>query len=170
MSFNLRVPLITLVGMTGIMMTNGAGAWVKNISLERVFVGESIRVHEVQVRCRIEKNTRTLRKNITSGGQWCSVDVPDLCARAKVSAARKMCKLNASEYKDLIAKSESGGVSSEPALADVTDSVNTLSDDANSLKEEQLLIEEQRIEIEQRRIELTRREVGLRKQLTELGN
>jgi len=168
MTLNKRAALIWLVGITILIGANGANAWVKNISLERVFVGDTIRVHEVEVRCRIEKNTRPLRKVFSSNGPWCSVDVPDLCARAKISAARKLCKLNATEFKELVASVKQKPTSEELASVEV-EQISEV-DSIAQLKEEQLLIEGQRIEIEQRRIELTRQEVDLRKKLNEIDS
>jgi len=168
MTLKIRVALIVWVGALVLMASDSASAWVRNISLERAFVGENIRLHEVQVRCRIEKKTRALRKIVSSNSSWCSVDVPSLCSRSKVAAARKMGKLNASEFRELAVSAQSQSVAGEVSAIQVVDEPEI--DDADSLKEEQLLIEEQRIEIEQRRIELTRREVGLKKELNEISS
>jgi len=181
----------SLVFITGVILfvsSNSVLAWVKNISLERVFVGDTLRVHEVEVRCRIEKKTRTLRKVVSENSPWCSVDVPSMCSKAKIAAARELCKLSASEYKAIVeetaiaaatgdsvpkpVESEASGeavIDQSNNKASASEAVNsTNSDSRDELKAEQLLIEEQRIEIEQRRIELTRREVSLRKELNQI--
>lgn len=156
--------------------SQGAHAWVQKISLERVFVGDNIRIHEVAIRCRIQKKQRIMRKRVSSNGPWCSIDIPNLCARSKVSAARQLCKLSASEFAAM-----ANGEVEKPVVADATkESKSSVTaelteaeqerDSKQDLLSEQMLIEEQRIEIAQRRIELTRREVGLKKKLSEMAS
>jgi len=149
-------------------ISNPAYSWVKDISLERVFVGENKRVHEVAVKCRIERKPRSLRKLVSSDGDWCSTELPELCAEQKIAAARKLCSYTASEFRELVV---AGGLNqSTPAAlqnasvgaADVTTVVASKAE----LLQEQMLVEERRIRIEQRRIELSRREVALKKELT----
>lgn len=152
-----------------VLYAQNANAWVQKISLERVFVGENIRVHEVSVRCRIQKQQRVMRKQVSSNGPWCSIDIPSLCSNSKVTAARQLCKLNSSEFGAIVS-----GKTEASSVAQKNDSkLEALSkskvDSKQDLLAEQMLIEEQRIEIAQKRIELTRREVRLKKQLSELA-
>jgi len=152
------------------LYADSANAWVQKISLERVFVGENIRVHEVAVRCRIQKKQRVMRKQVSSNGPWCSTDIPSLCSKSKISAARQLCKLNSTEFAAL-----ASGEAEVPSSGKSQDNSNvkTLAepktDSKQDLLAEQMLIEEQRIAIAQKRIELTRREVGLKKKLTEMA-
>ena len=151
------------------LYAQSADAWVQKISLERVFVGENIRVHEVAVRCRIQKKQRVMRKEVSNNGPWCSTDIPGLCSNSKVTAARQLCKLNASEFEAIA----SGKAEAPSSVAQKSDSkletvTESKADTRKDLLAEQMLIEEQRIEIAQKRIELTRREVGLKKQLSEM--
>lgn len=147
-----------------------ANAWVQKISLERVFVGENVRVHEVAVRCRIQKKQRVMRKQVSSNGPWCSTDIPSLCSKSKISAARQLCKLNASEFTALASgKTEVPSSVASQSDSKVESSTAPKADSKQELLAEQMLIEEQRIEIAQKRIELTRREVGLKKKLSEMA-
>ena len=152
------------------LYAQSADAWVRKISLARVFVGENIRVHEVAVRCRVQKKQRVMRKEVSSNGPWCSTDIPSLCSKSKVTAARRLCKLNASEF-EAMAKGKAEAASSLAQKSDLkVEAVSELkADSKKNLLAEQMLIEEQRIEIEQKRIELTRREVGLKKKLSEMA-
>ncbi len=149
--------------------THSANAWVQKISLERVFVGENIRIHEVAVRCRIQKKQRIMRKQVSSNGPWCSTDIPSLCSKSKISAARQLCKLNASEFTALASgKADVATPAAQQSGSKVEGIAEPKVDSKQDLLAEQMLIEEQRIEIAQKRIELTRREVGLKKKLSEM--
>lgn len=152
------------------LYAQSADAWVQKISLERVFVGENIRIHEVAVRCRIQKKERVMRKQVSSNGPWCSTDIPSLCSNSKVSAARELCKLNASEFEAIASgKAEAPSSLAEKSDSKVEAASEPKADSRKDLLAEQMLIEEQRIEIAQKRIELTRREVGLKKKLSEMA-
>jgi hypothetical protein len=149
--------------------TMPASAWVKDISLERLFVGENVRIHQVDVKCRIVQSPRSLRRVVSSKGPWCSVDLPELCADKKIVAARKLCSYSASEFRELIASGASS-FDDDPVVKK-TATVNEKSkveNTKNDLLQEKMLIEERRIQIEQRRIELSRREISLKKKLTSM--
>jgi len=162
------INLSLLVCITALgLYADGAHAWVQKISLERVFVGENIRIHEVAVRCRVQKKPRIMRKQASNNGPWCSTDIPSLCAKSKISAARQLCKLNADEFTAL-ANAEAENLTT-PVISDNSKDEQK-ADSKNDLLAEQMLIEEQRIEIAQRKIELTRREVALKKRLSEMAD
>jgi hypothetical protein len=149
--------------------TMPAFAWVKNISLERVFVGDNIRIHQVDVKCRIEQKPRALRHVESTNGPWCSVDVPELCADKKIVAARKLCGYSASEFRQMAASGNnnfSDGSAVEPSAAAKVKS--NLENVKSERLQEKKHLEERLIQIEQRRIELSRREISLKKKLTSM--
>lgn len=149
--------------------TTPATAWVKGISLERVFVGDNIRIRQVDVKCRIERKPRALRQVESTNGPWCSIDVPELCADKKFVAARKLCSYGASEFRQMAASEQTSfndgsliNKAEEPSAKSNRDDI------AGELLQEKMLIEERRIQIEQRRIELSRKEISLRKKLASM--
>jgi len=150
--------------------TTPASAWVKGISLERVFVGDNIRIRQVDVKCRIERKPRALRQVESTNGPWCSIDVPELCADKKFVAARKLCSYNASEFRQMAVSGENNFIDGSVLnKAEAPSPKSNPEDIAGDLLQEKMLIEERRIQIEQRRIELSRKEISLRKKLASMN-
>lgn len=167
-TINLSLRVISSVLLLA-FTTMPAFAWVKDISLERVFVGDNIRVHQVDVKCRIVKSPRSLRRVVSSKGPWCSIDLPELCAENKIVAARKLCGYSATEFRDMIASGYNDFNDDSVAEKSAASKAKRRPEDIKSeLLEEKMLIEERRIQIEQRRIELSRREISLKKKLTSM--
>lgn len=162
---------LTLKALSAALLLVGtitpASAWVKDISLERVFVGDNVRIRQVDVKCRIEQKPRALRQVESSNGPWCSIDLPELCADKKIVAARMLCSYSASEFRQMVVSGNndfSDGTVVEKSVA--PNAKGGRENVKSELLQEKMHIEERRIQIEQRRIELSRKEISLKKKLT----
>lgn len=148
-----------------------ASAKVRTVSLERTFVGENIRVLEVEVSCIAVRKGRRLRKIVSENGPWCAVDLPDMCATKKYTLARQVCELKSKDFNALVesrkSKVNTASASSNTSQKMASDTRSGESENVVSLLQEKMLIEEQRIQLEQKRLELRKKELELEKQLSE---
>ena len=159
--------------LLGLGFTMPSLAWVKSVSLERTFVGENIRVLEVEVSCKTYRDARRLRQVVSADGPWCSVDVPDMCADKKIQLARQICDLDPEQYAAIAAAKKadvnSASVTTKSAQNAGSGEASAQEDSQENLLQEKMLIEEQRIQLEQKRLELRKKEVALEKQLSEIS-